>query len=104
MTIAHSCRRGSVLLQTLIMCMLLTFISISVTRWVLNRYMGATRTARSTQARGTAGGGAMWRFAAWNTTLPPSQSNVSWPVGSQAMTYTYDSVTGKATFTYNEDQ
>lgn len=37
-------RRGSVLLQTLVMCIVLSFIAVSITRWALSRYTGSNRT------------------------------------------------------------
>ena len=98
-----SLRRGAILLQTLIMCMVLAFIAISVTRWVLNRYMGATRTTRSSQARGVSHGGAMFLFSNWNTTANPANPSPL-NISGKSLPYSYNGTTKKVTFTYDEEQ
>lgn len=109
MNIANRFRRGSVLLQTLVMCMLLAFISVSITRWVLNRYMGATRTARSSLARGTALGGSSLLLSQWGTNWPTNAANNSpTTINGKNMTYSYMSSNGtsvrKVVFSYDEEQ
>lgn len=37
-------REGSVLLQTLVMCVILSFIAVSLTRWALGRYSAVNKT------------------------------------------------------------
>ena len=59
MSISNSWRGGAILLHTLVMSILLCFIGISVTRWVLNRYTGVMRTYRSDVARVRSSGYAM---------------------------------------------
>lgn len=41
-------REGSVLLQTLVMCVILSFIAVSLTRWALGRYSAVNKTYTDT--------------------------------------------------------
>ncbi len=99
-------RRGAILLQTLVMCLILAFISISVTRWVLNRYMGATRTARSSQARTASLGGAMYLFSTWNTAVNPTlPGSVDAGGGKTMVPVDYDGGgTKRVRLSYDEEQ
>ena len=45
-------RKGSVLLQTLVMCVVLSFIAVSITRWVFARYSSSTRNFNDSAVNG----------------------------------------------------
>lgn len=45
-------RKGSVLLQTLVMCVVLSFIAVSITRWVFARYSSAARNYNDSSING----------------------------------------------------
>lgn len=109
MNLIRSSRRGAILLQTLVMCVLLALISVSITRWVLGRYMGATRTARSSIARGTVPGNAMWLFSQWNLNWPVNtQTDIPLDINNKHMTLSYLSSNGTAVrrviYSYDEEQ
>ena len=74
-------RRGMVLLQTLVISVVLSMISVMVLKWIMGRYMMAARNYRSVTTRGRAHGYFHDRFATWNfnTTGMPANSvaNVS---------------------------
>lgn len=41
-------RRGSVLLQTLVMCIILSYIAVTLTQWVLSRFTSSTKLQNDT--------------------------------------------------------
>lgn len=45
-------RKGSVLLQTLVMCMVLSYIAVTLTQWILSRYTSVNKTFYDTSAAG----------------------------------------------------
>lgn len=47
-------REGSVLLQTLVMCVILSFIAVSLTRWALGRYSAVNKTYSDSSFNGAA--------------------------------------------------
>ncbi|OGS12909.1 MAG: hypothetical protein A2234_07575 [Elusimicrobia bacterium RIFOXYA2_FULL_58_8] len=108
MNMLNPYRRGAVLLQTLVMSLLLAFIAVSMTRLVLNRYMGAARTSRSSVARGTSQGGSMLLFTQWNTAWPVVDTTGSMVIGGKTLEYGAVSsgggATRKMTFTFDEEQ
>jgi len=59
-------RKGMMLLQTLIMAVLLSMISVMVMQWVLGRYMIAARTQRSNASKTHTTGYADCHLSAWN--------------------------------------
>lgn len=79
------------LLQTLVMSIILSFISISITRWVLNRYRIATRSANNTIAKGITEGGSMLFFMQWNTNTMPTPPTVS--ANGKPVTFRSSSIT-----------
>jgi hypothetical protein len=80
-------RRGVVLLQTLVITVILSMISVMVLKWVMGRYMMAARNYRSVTTRGRAHGYFQDRFATWNfntTGMPgnsPANIGESFPAG-----------------------
>lgn len=44
-------RRGSMLLQTLVMCVIMSMIGVMVLKWVMARYMLSARIYRSSAAK-----------------------------------------------------
>lgn len=80
-------RQGMVLLQTLVISVILSMISVMVLKWIMGRYMMAARDYRSVTTRARAHGYFYDRFATWNfnTTGMPAVSvaNVSetYPAG-----------------------
>ena len=98
-------RKGSVLLQTLVICLLLAYVSISVTKWVLQRYSGVANTYRGNMAMGTAGGGADRVVSEWNFNTPPGSGNYS--IDAKNLTYKTWVVTSgvyKVEFKYETEQ
>lgn len=65
-------RKGTALLQTLVMSVLLSMISVSLMKWVLARYMIAARNYRSTATIARAGGYSQQLFSNWNFGSVPS--------------------------------
>lgn len=65
-------RKGTVLLQTLVMSVILSMIAVSLMKWVLSRYMMAARNYRSTATIARAGGYSQQLFANWNFNSIPS--------------------------------
>jgi len=74
MNISRSWRKGAILLQTLIVSMLLAYISVMIMSWVLQRYSLATRVYRKNVATTHTTGYAMMKFAKWNTGTPANDS------------------------------
>lgn len=99
MKIRLAIRRGTVLLQTLIISMLLAYIAISVTRWVLQRYMGAVRLQKSTTGRIIETGGAMRAISGWAGGNPTGSHLY---VGGKRVNYQQSGNT--LTFTYEDEQ
>lgn len=46
--IVYNKRKGSVLLQTLVMCVVLSFIGVMLTQWILARYSSSSRLYNDT--------------------------------------------------------
>ena len=44
-------KRGAMLLQTLVMCIIMTMIGVMVLKWVMARYMLSSRLYRSAEAK-----------------------------------------------------
>lgn len=63
-----SWRRGVVLLQTLVITVILSMISVMVLKWIMARYMMAARNYRSVTTRARAHGYFHDRFSTWNFT------------------------------------
>lgn len=98
-------RDGTVLLQTMIICLLLAYVSISVTKWVLQRYTGVINTYRGNMAMGTAGGGVDRVISGW-AFGSPSGSRLTVD-SDKGMPYSYSVVTSgvyKVTFNYDTEQ
>lgn len=74
-------RRGMVLLQTLVISVVLSMISVMVLKWIMGRYIMAARGYRSVTTRARAHGYFHDRFATWNfntTGMPAvSQANIA---------------------------
>jgi len=92
-----------VLLQTMVISMILAYMGISITRWVLNRYMSATRTYRSGAARASAGGYAMKVLA---SPTPPASGTTNATIGTTGnlKNISYTSSGGVITVSYDEEQ
>ena len=68
-------RKGSVLLQTLVMCVILSFIAVSLTRWALGRYSAVNRTYSDSSFNGAAMKGIGSNFSAFDYNM--SNGNTS---------------------------
>ena len=74
-------KKGTVLLQTLIMSVILSMIAVMMMKWVLARYMMAARNYRSTAATARSYGYLQDRLSAWgyqditNNTQPSGGSS-----------------------------
>lgn len=100
-------RDGTVLLQTMIICLLLAYVSISVTKWVLQRYMGVINTYNSSMAMGMVDGGTGKVLSGWIYGTPSeTRGGVSMDDTDQTKVVSYETtmVTNgvyKASFSYN---
>lgn len=65
-------RRGTVLLQTLVIAVIISMMAVMVMKWVLARYTLANRVQRNAVAVARADGCYGARSAAWNSTGLPS--------------------------------
>lgn len=65
-------RKGTALLQTLVMSVLLSMISVSLMKWALARYMIAARNYRSVATTTRVGGYAQAVFSSWNFNSGPT--------------------------------
>ena len=74
MNIARTWRKGAVLLQTLVVAILMAYISVMIMSWVLQRYSLATRVYRKNVSMAHNSGYAMMQFAKWNTGTPSGTS------------------------------
>jgi hypothetical protein len=93
-------RRGTVLLQTLIICLLLSYISISITRWVLQRYTGAVRLSKSTTGRVIDTGGVMRQVSLWGAA---GSGATSGSVAVGVKTVSFSNSGSRVTFTYDDE-
>lgn len=59
-------RKGTALLQTLVMSVLLSMVAVMMMKWVLARYMMAARNYRSTVAKAHSQYYVGDRFSTWN--------------------------------------
>jgi len=69
-------RRGVVLLQTLVITVILSMISVMILKWIMGRYMMAARNYRSVTTLARAHGYSHTYFSSWNfraaATITPS--------------------------------
>lgn len=65
-------KKGSALLQTLVMSVLLSMIAISMMKWVLARYTMSARNYRSVATTSRVGGYTQAVFSYWNFGTGPS--------------------------------
>jgi len=76
-------KKGTVLLQTLVMSVILSMIAVMMMKWVLARYMMAARSYRSTAATARSYGYFQDRLSVWgyqdltNHNLPPGGGSAS---------------------------
>lgn len=70
-------KRGTVLLQTMIMSLILSMLSVMLLKWVLARYMVAARGYRSTTSTARVVGNSQRFFSNWNfnATIPTCDDN-----------------------------
>ena len=78
-------KKGTVLLQTLVMAVILSMIAVMMMKWVLARYMMAARNYRSVATTTRVGGYTQAVFSSWNFNTGPVLPPV--PDG-KAITYT----------------
>ncbi|MEW5905695.1 MAG: hypothetical protein AB1734_02815 [Elusimicrobiota bacterium] len=89
-------RRGTVLLQTLVVSVIISMIAVMVMKWVLARYTLASRVQRSAVAEARADGCVAELTSRWNIANSNASSggcgtvsnSVSGPAGNQTMTIT----------------
>ncbi|MDO8805507.1 MAG: hypothetical protein Q7R35_13885 [Elusimicrobiota bacterium] len=90
-------KKGVILLQTMIMALILSMVSVMLMKWVLARYMMAARSYRSTAATATAVGNSQKTASEWNfSTTAASCGTV---VNGQTITC----AGGRITITADED-
>lgn len=75
-------RRGTVLLQTLVVSVIISMIAVMVMKWVLARYTLASRVQRGAVAEARADGCYADRSSAWNVTGLPSPGGCDAGVGN----------------------
>lgn len=94
-------RKGSALLQTLVMSVLLSMIAISMMKWVLARYTMSARNYRSVATTSRVGGYTQAVFSYWNFGSGPS----SMPALPDGKSINYSaSGAGMATVTLTSDE
>ena len=102
-------KKGTVLLQTLIMAVILPMIAVMMMKWVLARYMMAARNYRSTAATARSYGYLQDRISVWgyqditNHSAPPGGGSAS----VDGKTVSFSSAGGAmrtVTITSDEDQ
>ncbi|MDD5207967.1 MAG: hypothetical protein PHV36_01135 [Elusimicrobiales bacterium] len=96
-------RKGTALLQTLVMSILLSMIAVSLMKWVLARYMIAARNYRSAATTTRVGGYTQAVFSSWNFGGGPVM-----PALPDGKSITYQTApagtTTRITMTSDEDQ
>ncbi|MBU2529984.1 MAG: hypothetical protein KKD35_02995 [Elusimicrobia bacterium] len=95
-------KRGSMLLQTLVMCVIMAMIGVMVLKWVMARYMLSARIYRSNVAKVRTEGCMARVKSQWN--FNPVSSNGS--CSSDGVTTSYTSSSSKPhkiDFRTNED-
>lgn len=99
-------RRGVVLLQTLVISVILSMVSVMVLKWVLGRYMLAARNYRSTVSKAHTQGVAMQNFSAWNFNTAGIPATGSMVLDTKTISYTTSGPASMRTFQYsvNQDQ
>ena len=65
-------RRGTVLVQTLVMSVLISMMAVMLMRWVLSRYILANRVHNSAMAQTRSEGCAGHMISSWNAQLVPA--------------------------------
>ena len=100
-------KRGAILLQTLVMCIILSIISVHVLKWVLSRYIIVNRVKNSAVNTGNAQGwsvlGMQGSGTDWTTaTSPPNKNGTIYNGASDVKTANFQSA-GTGKFTTNVD-
>ncbi len=102
-------KKGTVLLQTLVMSVILSMIAVSLMKWVLARYMMAARNYRSVAATARSVGYLQDRVSSWGYqdmltgTAPPGGGSAS--VDGKTVSFTASGGAMKTvTITSDEDQ
>jgi Tfp pilus assembly protein PilX len=65
-------KRGSMLLQTLVMCVIMSMIGVMVLKWVMARYMMSARLYRTAEAKVRTEGCASQTQAYWGFNAAPT--------------------------------
>ncbi len=65
-------RRGTILVQTLVMSVVISMMAVMLMRWVLSRYILASRVHNSAVAQTRAEGCAGHLISSWNAQLTPT--------------------------------
>jgi len=94
-------KKGTVLLQTMIMSLVLSMISVMLLKWVLARYMVAARSYRSTTTTARTVGYSQRIFSQWNFNTGPGVL----PATPDSKTITYGTAgSGMVTVTMTSDE
>ena len=83
-----TCRKGMILLQTLVMTVIFSMISVMVMQWVLGRYMIAARTYRSSVTKVHSQGYFFNLFSTWKDDLGSIPSGGNTLIDTQYVSYT----------------
>lgn len=99
-------KKGSALLQTLVMSVLLSMVAISMMKWVLARYTMSARNYRSTVSVARSGGYSQQLFSSWNFGAVANNGSMTSPdPGGQVISFTTSGGGMRTvTITSNEDQ
>lgn len=65
-------RRGTILLQTTVMAVILATIAVMTLKWTLGRYAVVSNVKRSTEAKGIVEACASQDFSKWGGDIPPA--------------------------------
>lgn len=96
-------RKGTALLQTLVMSVILSMVAVSLMKWALARYMIAARNYRSVATTTRVGGYTQAVFSSWNFNAGPVMPSL--PDGKPISYQTFPAGnTTRIVMTSDEDQ
>ena len=81
-----------VLLQTLVISVILSLISVMVLKWIMGRYMMAARNYRFVTTTARASGLYQLQFPNWTTSLPAPGSYGPYNIDTQYISYTVTNI------------
>ena len=96
-------RKGVLLLQTLVLCVIMSMIAVMVLKWVMARYIISARVYRSSLAKVRTEGCAQKITSGWNFSNVPSGTRSCNVDGVSVKYKTYSGSPHKVEFSLSED-